>query len=67
MILEFDQTSTGCTVAGHSRSQNLSYFDHSTNFCNVWNVFNQTWAPFDLTTGKCSFPAADPQTTCYNW
>ena len=31
----------GCKVEGKSRSRSLSYYDYDTNYCNMWNVFQQ--------------------------
>ena len=40
-IFEFTPAETsGCVVAGHSRSQYMSYYDYSGNFCNLWNVYH---------------------------
>ena len=63
-IFEFTTTNAGCTVAGHSRSQSMSYYDYSVNFCNLWNVYNGTGNAFTYSVGKCGYPADDPAKTC---
>ena len=39
-MFEFNVDKQGCQVKGHSRSQSLSYYDYSVNYCNLWNVYN---------------------------
>ena len=63
-LFEFTTTNAGCTIAGHSRSQSMSYYDYSVNFCNLWNVYNGTGNAFTYSVGKCGYPADDPKTTC---
>jgi len=63
-LFEFTSTSAGCTVAGHSRSESMSYYDYSVNFCNLWNVYNGTGDAFTYSVGSCGYPADDPATTC---
>ena len=65
-LFEFTATASGCQVSGHSRSQSMSYYDYSVNYCNLWNVYNgiTTSTPFTVSTGKCGYPAEDPKTTC---
>ena len=63
-LFEFTSTNTGCVVAGHSRSQSMSYYDYSVNFCNLWNVYNGTGNAFTYSVGSCGYPADDPATTC---
>ena len=62
-LFEFTESNDGCTVTGHSRSQSISYYDYSVNFCNLWNVYNGA-GTFTQTVGKCGYPADDPVTTC---
>uniref|UniRef100_A0A7S3I0M7 Uncharacterized protein n=2 Tax=Choreotrichia TaxID=141411 RepID=A0A7S3I0M7_9SPIT len=62
-LFEFSSNDTGCAVTGRSRSQSMSYYDYSVNFCNLWNVYNG----LNLTSysvGKCGYPAKDPASTC---
>ena len=63
-LFEFTNNSSGCTVAGKSRSESMSYLDNSVNFCNLWNVFNGTSDKFTYSVGKCSVTTDDPATTC---
>lgn len=62
-IFELTSTNAGCTVAGHSRSQSMSVYDYSVNFCNLWNVYNGI-GNFTYSVGSCAYPAEDPATTC---
>ena len=62
-LFEFTETNTGCTVNGHSRSQSMSYYDYSVNFCNLWNAYNGIGG-FTYSVGKCGYPADDPVKTC---
>ena len=59
----------GCRVEAKSRSQSLSYYDYSTNYCNMWNVFNtvKEMANVEVTTSDCKFKPAtleEAATTC---
>ena len=63
-LFEFASNDTGCSVTGRSRSQSMSYYDYSVNFCNLWNVYNGTGNAFTYSVGKCGYPADDPATTC---
>ena len=63
-LFEFTTTNAGCTIAGHSRSQSMSYYDYSVNFCNLWNVYNGTGNAFTYSVGKCGYPTDDPAKTC---
>ena len=63
-IFELTETNQGCIAAGHSRSQSMSEYDFSVNFCNLWNVYNGVGSPFTYSVGKCGYPADDPVTTC---
>ena len=63
-LFEFQPSNGGCSVVGRSRSQSMSYYDYSVNFCNLWNVYNGTGSKFTYSTGKCGYPAKDPVTTC---
>ena len=38
-LFEFTDTPNGCAIAGHSRSESMSVYDYSVNFCNLWNVY----------------------------
>ena len=59
-----DFNTKGCTVAAKSRSQSLSYYDYSTNFCNMWNVFQVVKDTGSMAVSDCKFPADDPKTVC---
>ena len=63
-LFEFQPSNGGCSIVGRSRSQSMSYYDYSVNFCNLWNVYNGTGSKFTYSTGKCGYPAKDPVTTC---
>ena len=63
-LFEFTDSNGGCQVTGHSKSQSMSYYDYSVNFCNLWNVYNGTGDKFTFSVGKCGYPAKDPATTC---
>ena len=63
IAFEFAQTASGCVVKSRSKSQSLSYYDYSTNFCNMWNPLENTGA-FSQQVSECPFPAADPVTIC---
>ena len=62
-LFDLTQTDAGCEVAGRSRSQSMSYYDYSVNFCNLWNVYNGIGG-FTYETKKCGYPAKDPESTC---
>lgn len=64
IAFQFAQTSAGCQVSSRSRSQSLSYYDYSTNYCNMWNPIKFTGAFSGLSVSDCKFPAEDPTTTC---
>ena len=56
-----------CHIIAQSRSESMGYYDHSVNFCNIYNVFRMG----NLTTGtlfdyKCKFPVTEDNynTTC---
>ena len=63
-LFEFTSNSSGCDVTGHSRSQSMSYYDYSVNFCNLWNVYDKLGLTYTYSVGKCGYPADDPKTTC---
>lgn len=65
IAFEFFQAATGdCIVKARSRSQSLSYYDYSTNYCNMWNPLKYTGAFTNLKVSQCPFPTSDPATTC---
>ena len=65
IAFEFVGTATGdCIVRSRSRSQSLSYYDYSTNYCNMWNPLKYTGSFSNQKVTSCPFPAADPATTC---
>ena len=63
-MFEFTSTDSGCSIAGHSRSESMSVYDYSVNFCNLWNVYNATAAKFTYTVGSCASAPEDAATTC---
>ena len=63
-IFQLTETNQGCISAGHSRSESMSVYDYSVNFCNLWNVYNAVGSPFTYSVGSCAYPADDPVTTC---
>ena len=63
-MFDFVETNAGCNVTGHSRSESMSVYDYSVNFCNLWNVYNGVGSPFTYSVGVCGYPADDPVTTC---
>ena len=63
-LFEFAANGSGCAITGHSRSQSMSYYDYSVNFCNLWNAYDQVGQAFTYSVGKCGYPADDPKTTC---
>ena len=65
IAFEFVGTATGdCIVKSRSRSQSLSYYDYSTNFCNMWNPLHYTGSFTNQKVTQCPFPTSDPATTC---
>ena len=65
IAFEFSPTASGdCTVKSRSRSQSLSYYDYSTNYCNMWNPLQHTATFTNEKVTQCPFPASDPATTC---
>ena len=43
---ENSNNKTTCKVTAWSQSQSLSYFDHDSNFCNMYNVLRFLGLPF---------------------
>ena len=39
-LFEFADSASGCAVTGRSRSQSMSVYDYSVNFCNLWNAYD---------------------------
>ena len=70
-----DFQAKGCTVKSKSRSQFISYYDYSTNYCNMWNVINTVQMPeggnaLDTATievSDCKWAPSDPKTTCMKY
>ena len=55
----------GCTVEGKSRSRSLSYYDYSTNYCNMWNMFTSVGDEQNkIEVTDCAWVPTDPATTC---
>jgi hypothetical protein len=68
IAFEFTQsTGADCTVNSRSRSQTLSYYDYSTNYCNMWNPITYTGKYANLVYKSCPFPADDPATVCLKY
>ena len=63
-IFEFNKVGNTCQVAAKSRSQSLSYYDYSVNYCNMWNIFNEVGRFTIDSTPDCAYPADDPVKTC---
>ena len=58
-------TDTSCTINAKSRSQSLSYYDYSVNFCNMYNPLRGTvfkGAITDIKVSNCKFPASKDET-----
>ena len=52
-LFNFTQSDAAvCTVVGHSRSQSMSVYDYSVNFCNLWNVYNGLGIDFTYSVPK---------------
>ncbi len=64
IAFEFSQSGSDCVVKSRSRSQSLSYYDYSTNFCNMWNPLHYTGSFVNQKVHDCKFPADDPATIC---
>ena len=64
IAFEFSQVGANCLVKSRSKSQSLSYYDYSTNFCNMWNPLKNTGEFMNQQVSSCPVPAADPSTTC---
>jgi len=65
-IFEFTQNGTTCDVAARSRSQSMSVYDYSTNYCNMWTPLSHVGGMTTFVANKkqCAYPASDPETTC---
>ena len=63
-MFTFASNNQGCMVSGASRSESMSVYDYSVNFCNLWNVYNSIGDKFTFSVGSCGYPASDPATTC---
>ena len=61
VLFEFVSSSEGCQVNMKSKSETLSYYDYSTNYCNMYNVIRETFGVTfgDVTVSNCKFPASD--------
>ena len=65
IVFQFSGTGTACQIDARSQSESLSYYDYDTNYCNMWNIFNQANSTFTgLSDSHCNFPAKNPTTTC---
>lgn len=64
IAFELSQVGGDCVVKSRSKSQSLSYYDYSTNFCNMWNPLKTSGSFTNMKVSQCPFPAADPATTC---
>ena len=63
-LFEFTQSGNTCQVAAKSRSQSLSYYDYSVNYCNMWNILSEV-GTFTIDSVKdCKYPADDPTSVC---
>ena len=50
IIFELSSVSGGCAVNMRSRSETLSVYDYSTNYCNRWEGKTTTWLTYKSTT-----------------
>ena len=65
IAFEFSTDASGdCVVKSRSKSQSLSYYDYSTNYCNMWNPLHYTGTFSNQKVHDCPFPTNDPATTC---
>ena len=67
-----DFRAKGCSVKGRSRSQSLSYYDYSTNYCNMWNVMKQVEDSANdlannIVVSDCKYPAEKPEEVCLKY
>lgn len=66
----FEFTVTGeneCVVKSKSRSQTMSVYDYSTNFCNMWNPLMYSDVFTALNVYHCKYPADEPETVCQKY
>ena len=61
---EFTQVGNDCRVQGSSKSRTTSYYDYSTNYCNMYNPIKNTGVYTSLTVSECKFPADEPDVVC---
>ena len=59
-----DFQAKGCTVKARSRSQSLSYYDYDTNYCNMWNVFQNNKEQATYGASDCKWVPKDAATQC---
>ena len=67
-----DFSAPGCTVEAKSRSQSFSIYDYSTNYCNMWNLFDAVATKFGpgelddevIEVNECRWAPKDPKKTC---
>ena len=56
IIFNFDQQGEDCVVSAKSRSETMSYYDYNTNYCNMWNIFEDVNVPFtNLQYSDCQY------------
>ena len=74
VLFEFFADSTdfnagSCTVKAKSRSRSLSYYDYSTNYCNMANVLHTVAGSADVSASvtECKFVPKDPAATCLTY
>ena len=68
IIFEFVATAANeCVVKSRSKSQSLSYYDYSTNYCNMWNPLTYTDVYTKLYVSHCKYPADKPEEVCMKY
>ena len=61
----FKDNGAKCDITAQSRSQSLSYYDYSVNYCNMFNVMRSAYPDLQLSqvsNSKCGYPASDMAT-----
>ena len=64
ILFELTETDAGCGVKAKSRSRSLSYYDYSTNYCNMWNPLAHSDTFENQNVHDCKFPTDKPEETC---
>ena len=64
IAFELSDSADGCVVKSRSRSRTLSYYDYSTNYCNMWNPLHNADTFTNQSVHDCKFPTDKPEETC---